>query len=594
MSFFESITSTVIANGFSSLIEYIRESRIDARAVNKTASHFHGVIPGGKEALHDYLKDWTDSSDFKKLIDALSKGKSKQMVLNHVFDSFLKATPIQKDKIAKQVLEYLIQTIRDELYNSREGNALQMRRIEQIKTDLQTRFDDSQDSLKKIDDKLSQYSPNVRKAINEYLTSTHGWKSIKDLLEKGRLNEAQKTVEERLGKLEELLEEYPDAKTILRDHRLDLLIKLSNVLSQLGDFHGSQKYYYQAKEIGLAKSDHINRALSILLNLTMVEEYESLFHKHKEKLQDSQSAEIDLAVLKGDWEKVIELTSKDGNKFRSSHLRIIAELERASDEEVSKKAPQIFSLLQQTADLLDNHPLHKIQISTTTINFLHRIVDNMLDAPGLDRESLIKFAKEHTENSIQACEKVNFERGISIILKHAYKLYHLLHESDRQKELEHKILNLDATIEKEKKQERNLHEGHISQAQRLYLDAVDLLDNPTGAHKEKAKRFMQTALDLSDHEIVKITIAQTLIELLIKENDPKSAREVLQQLSEIQEYNKILLEIPVIYSEQGKSHAIEYIRDVIKSFPNSIQLHRNLIDLLIEDIESKGDVPILV
>lgn len=590
MTIFEIVASTVIAKGFSSSLEYIKNSRIDIRAVNKTAFNFKGVVPGGKEALNEYLKNWTDSSDFEKLIKDLSEGESIQNAVNSRLDSFLKATPIQRRDKAQKVLDFLMQVIRDELYNSREGNAQQMHRIEQMHAEDKSQFEQIGVSLQELKNHLPNIPSDVRDVINKYLTSTDEWDSLKNLLANGKLNEAQNNLEERLNKLEQFLEEQPDIKTILRDHRIDLLLKLSAVLSQMGDFSGSKKYFYQAKELGFAKQDQVKRALSILLNLTKVEEYEIIFDEHKEKLQDKLSVEIDLAVLKREWNRVLELIPEgDGNKFRLLHLKIIAELESAKDEKVSKKAPEIFSLLLEASELLDNHPLHKVQLSTTAVNFIYRIVDNMIETPGLDRRTLIEFTKNHIENAIQACEQVNFERGISIVLNFAYKLYYLLRESDRLKELEHKILDLETKIETKKEREGAIQDGRISQAQQLYLDAVDLLDHPTGAHEEKAKRFLQTAIDLSDHENVKTKIAKTLIELFVNENDPKSARRVLQQFSDVSEYNKTTLEIPVINSEHGRSRTIKYIQDAIKHFPNSIHLYRNLIECLIQETESKKD-----
>lgn len=229
------------------------------RAINKTSKKFKGYAPGGKRAVKQYLKIWTQSEEFADFVGNLEAGDSIDEAVKKALNSFESKSIPSLNKNAESVLAFLFKQINDGLMRSSWGLTLGVNRIlmkvdqliEELKKsnkEIIARLDKQSDTLDDLKRTSESFDENQKSAFEEFLSATQEWSSIKRFLDIGSFHDAQKGIEQRIDKLNEINQSYPNATKIFREHHVELLLKLASVLSNLGEFQKSESVYSGAKK----------------------------------------------------------------------------------------------------------------------------------------------------------------------------------------------------------------------------------------------------------------------------------------------------------------------------------------------------------
>ena len=584
----KTLVGIMLSKGSSKILELIKEKRLVQRAVGEAASRCGGFALGGTERMRGYLNDWTSSPEFDLFLASLSRGEDLNQVLEGGLNSFLERSKYSTGdskttrQRADRIVAELLQALRDEIYNASDGRAAMMRRKEQMHSDVSSRFDSVDTGLAQIRNEIKSLKAPAREAVSQYLSKSHEWQPLKELIDKGALHEATTELESRLEQLDQLRGEHPKVEPFLRDHRQDLLLKLAHVLSQRGQTSEAEHFYDQAKALDITTPQRRQQALTVLLNLQRLDEYETLLREGD--VPEPKKAELDLFVLKEAWDELAERVPADAEEFRPLYLGVLAELQCHREDGSSLNAAELTTRLDRAAAVAGEHPLRKVQLATVTINLLERVVHEMLEAPDLDRAMLVDTARTRTQEALTTCASADPDMGYYLMLKDAYTLYRLLQDEEQLRKLEEIYTTAAGESLSAEEWEEALSKGLISQAQHLYLNAEALLENPAGAQKEKAISLLQSALHLAKEPRVRFIIARRLINLHLKDNDSITAERVIQQLTTVPAHELPLLEAPIIYNKNGRPSAIEQLAEAVQRYPLNLPLRRTLATHLVAEI----------
>jgi hypothetical protein len=574
-------TQWAAAKGFEAAWNQFKKSQILDRVIDETSQRFTPTERGvAGSTVRTCLKQWTDDAGFKRLFRNLSDGE--QVDEDSIIDHFLQKGGYPEStsrQPAREIIEFFLQHLKDELYNSEEGQALMMRRMEQMyaagqseRASLQQGVSDLQEGQEEIRESLGSLSRPAREAVNAYLEESQTWDSTQKLIEQDRLHQAVEILEQGIQKIWELQDEYPEVIPLFREHRQYLLLKSASLYSQLGSEPEASSNYEQAKAEGFSSAKHRQLALTVLLNLQRVDEYRDVLEGGE--VTDKEEAEINLLLLEKKWPELIQALPDEPQKFRHANLCVLAEL---SQKHSSLDSAELSRQLDLAESLVEDRRIQKAQLAISTIDLLEHVVEGMLEAPGLDRSELVKSARVRTEHALTEYDANEPDAGLYALLQKAHQLYHLLSDEQKQKEIEDLYDEVTGGLNSRDEWDRALSAGRITQAHHLFLQAGDLLDNPAGSQKKEAISLLEAALHLAEREKLRLAISGRLINLHLQQGDTNAAEDVLKRLDGILGHRLVPLELPVIRVKSGLEEAIDYLSDRADEYPNHLYSRRVLV-----------------
>ena len=588
-------TQWTTSKGFEAGWKQFKKSRILDRVIDETSQRF---TPSKRSVagstVRTCLEQWTNDLGFRRLFRDLSDGE--QVDEDYIIDHFVQKGGYPESttrQSARDIVEFFLQHLRDELYNSEEGQALMMRRMEQMhaagqseRASLQQGVSDLEEGQEEIRESLGSLSRPAREAVNAYLEKSQTWDSTQKLIEQDRLHQAVEILEQGIQKIRELQDEYPEVIPLFRKHRQYLLLKSASLYSQLGSEPEASRNYDQAKAEGFSSAKHRQLALSVLLNLQRVDEYRDVLEGGE--VNDKEEAEINLLLLEEKWSELIQALPDDSQKFRHANLRVVAELSRNHS---SLDLAELSSQLDLAESLLENRRIQKAQLAISTIDLLEHVIEEMLDAPGLDRSELVESARMRTEHALTEYDANKPDAGLYALLQKAHQLYHLLSDEQKQEEIEDLYDKVTDGLNSRDEWDRALSAGRITQAHHLFLQAGDLLDNPAGSQKKEALSLLEAALHMAEQEKLRLAIAERLIALHLRQGNTSAAEDVLERLDGIPEHRLVPLELPVVRAKSGIEGAIDYLSDKVDEYPNHLYSRRVLVHNLTSRIADIVDEP---
>lgn len=581
--------------GFEAGWKRFKKSRILDRVIDETSQRF---TPSERSragsTVRTCLEKWTDDPGFKRLFRNLSDGE--QVDEDYIVDHFQQKGGYPESttrQSAREVVEFFLQYLKDELYNSEEGRALMMRRLEQIEASrqadsasLQAGVGSIQEGLEGIEELAESLTRPAREAVNAYLEESQTWDSPQKLIEQDRLRQAIEILEQGLQKIRELQEDHSEVVPLFREHRQYLLLKSASLYSQLGLATEAGRNYEQAEAEGFSSAKHRQLALTVLLNLQRVDEYREVLEEGE--VTDEEAAQINLLLLEAKWSELIQALPDEPQKFRHANLRVVAELSRKHS---SLDPAELSRQLDLAESLIENRRIQKAQLAISTIDFLEHVVEEMLDAPGLDRYKLVESARMRTEHALAEYDANEPDAGLYVLLKKTHQLYHLLANGEKQEEVEDLYDEATDGLNSRDEWDRALSAGRITQSHHLFLQAGDLLDNPAGSQEEEAVSLLEAALHLAEQQKLRLAIAERLIVLHLRQGNTNAAEGVLERLDGIPEHRLVLLKLPVVRVKSGVEEAIDYLSDKVNEYPNHLYSRRALVRHLTSRIADIVDEP---
>ncbi|MAO65656.1 MAG: hypothetical protein CL666_11720 [Balneola sp.] len=582
------LTGVLIDKGVNKLLEANEGKIILWRAVNKASKKYKGYAPGGRGAIKDYLWNWTNSKQFTELIQALEKGHKVDEVVSKALKSFKKQSVSELNNKAETVLEYLFLEISNGLLKSSYGPVLMWNKF-QMKLDSQTKeLQKGQDEIKdKIDQRADTLEDLLRtkgalsvsqqEAVNEYLTISQEWSSIKDLIDSGKFKSANEQIEKRLGKLSEIYLNQPDSREVFKRHHVELLLKLASSYSNLGAFQKSEKYYSEAKKMGI-ETPYLKRIESkLLINLNKISEFELLLEENE--LDEREIAEAELLLLKDKWEELLKELPETNDNFRVIYLRLLGKIFGLEDQEFEENALEIRNEIRRAFKHTGKQPIHKIQVADVSIKFLRRICFGMFSIEEINKTELVNEIREYIDTAIRNCKEVDYQRGLIIILNSALKFYSMLEEEEAMRVTEIEIQNYSET--EEINYEFDLKRNNVSKAIELHNEAINLSNN--SEDEEPVEHLLQTAFQLSNKD-EKIITGQSLINFYLGRNEIDKAEKILSRFSGIPEHAFSLIELSIIERKESEEKVLEHLTILLEQFPLSIQFRRYYVETLIQRI----------
>lgn len=576
------------AKGFETGWKHFKKGQILDRAINKTSQRFtpsQGSVAGS--TVRTCLEQWADDPDFKRLLRNLSDGEQidKDYIAGHFVENggYPESTTRHS---ASEIVEFFLQHLRDELYNSEGGPALMMRRIEQMHAADQSNEASDQERQDQIISSLASVSKPAREAVNAYLEESQTWDSPQKLIGQDHVRQAVEILEQEIQKIQELQEEYPEVVPLFRKHRQYLLLKTASLYSQIDSVREARKSYAQAEGEPFSSPKHRQLALTVLLNLQRVDEYREVLEGGE--VTDEEEAQINLLLLEEKWSELIQALPDELQTFRHAYLHVVAELSRNHS---SLDPAELSRQLDLAESLLQNRRIQKAQLAIATIDLLAHVVAEMLDAPGLDRPGLIESARLRTERALAAYDKAEPDVGLYALIPKAIQLYHLLSDNKKQKQTQALYDEISEGPASHDEWDQALIAGHITQAHHLFLKARHLLDNPAGSQEKEAVSLLEAALVLAEQQELRLAIAERLIDLHLRRNEPSAAADVLGQIDEIPAHRLLLLKASIVQTRDGLEAHIDYLSDKADEYPNHLSSRRALVRLLISRISDLADDP---
>lgn len=565
--------------------------RILKKSIKKTSQRFKGYAPGGEKAVKQYLEIWVQTTEFKKSLIALEKGSSVEESLQDAYQEFNRISISNLHVHSDKVLVFLFEQIKEGIIDSSKGVKYLLNFIIRKVDDLGDKSGTHNEELKKLileshHDTLEYlksgkdaFNENQRRAIDNYLAESQNWGSYKSLLEKGAYKLANKEIQKRLSKLDELYGSYSRSDELFKDHHIELLLKQASLHSNLGNFKEAENLYSKAKNKTI-KGSYLKRLESkVLLNLNRIDEFEALVNENE--ISEKEIAKAELLMLKDEWDPLLKLIPEDTENFRLIYLGIIGKLEGYDDQNLSVKSAEISDEIQKASTLTGTQPIHKIQVADVAVKFLRKITFGMLEAEGVKRQDLVNRIRKYINEAIRVCKEVEYQRGLSIILDYGLMFYSLLEEEEEIASIEVEKQKINETDEF--LYEFDLKRGAISKALELHNKAVQIFKSSRISQQNTIEHLFQAAFELAEKEEKQI-VGKSLINFYLQVNELDKAREALLKLYDINEHSKKLIEFIIIEKEESISNLLTNVEELINQFPLSIQFRRYYSDLLVQSI----------
>jgi hypothetical protein len=583
-----------------------KDSQLVERAIDRTNQTFtaadHRWSSG---SIHSYLEEWTRSSGFKRSLRKFSE--EGQVDEDQLVDQFLGVTNYPEEaerSSAREIVREFLQHLDDELNETDEGARLakQIKRehakreqeheeilegVSQLQESAEEQRSDIEALRRDFRDLEDGLSQPAREAVNAYLKELENRESPQKLVEQDQIREAVEIYEGRLQKIRKLQDKYPRVEPLFRDRKQYLLLKSASLYSQLGSEAEASRNYELARADGFTSPKHRQLALTVLVNLQRSEEYREVMEGGK--VADEKAAEINLLLLEERWTELIQALPDEPQEFRHAHLRVVAEL---SLDEPALNPAELSYQLDQAERLAEDRRIQKAQLAMMTVDLLARVVDERLGAPELDRSELVDSARSRTERALSEYENAEADVGLYSLLQKARQLYYLLGDEQKQEKIEDWYNEVTDGLNSRDEWDRALSKGRITHAHHLFLQAGDLLDNPAGSQKEQAISLLESAFHLAEEQELRLAIAERLIDLHLKSEQPGRAGSILDRLDEVLEHRLILLKLPVVQERRGTQGAINYLSDKADEYPKHLYLRRALIRHMISRIKEVVSDPI--
>lgn len=570
--------------------------RILRKSIKKTSQRFKGYAPGGEKAVKQYLEIWVQTTEFKKSLIALEKGNSIEESLQDAFQEFNRISISNLHAHSNKVLVFLFEQLKEEIINSSKGLNLLLNFVLRKIDDLSEKSDshheetsalilESRDSiLESLKRGQESFSESQKDAVNDYFSASQNWDSHTDLIKKGAFEHANLEIQKRLNKLEELYSSYLDSEKIFNEHHIELLLKQASASANLGDYKEAENLYSKAKYKGI-ESPYLKRLESkVLLNLNKIEDFEVLVNENE--LSEMNEAKAELLMLKGDWEKLLELIPVETDNFRLLYLSIIAQLQGYDNQKLSQKASEIYSKIHKASSLTGEQPIHKIQIANISITLLRKISFGMLETEGIDRSEFVKKIRIYINEAIQTCREVLYEKGLTNIFDSALNFYSFLEEEEAIKATQLEIQQLNSI--EEASYEHDLRRGAISQALDLHNKAAQMLKSSGLSEKETIEHLFKASFDLSTKDEKQI-VGRSLINFYLLAGEPENAKAILSRLSNLDKHERKLIEFLIEEKETSTEELLIRVKELVEQFPLSIQFRRYYSDLIVERIRKNAE-----
>ncbi|GAB5520378.1 MAG: hypothetical protein RhofKO_26290 [Rhodothermales bacterium] len=572
--------TTLTSIGLTEARDFISEQRRTKRAVAKAAEQCAGFAPGGKQRVKERLTEWAESLDFETFVFSLLTGHDIETALETGLSSFVDRTGFTNRSHAEQILERLLEALRDEAYNAKNGLVVAMRRVERLHADVQLRDQNLRDSLEPIREDLASLSTPVRSAVQAYLDKSGSWQPVDSLIKDGTLAKAAEDLDRRTAQLDLIIQEHSESAIILRDHLQDLFLKRALIFSQEGDAVQAYAFYQNAKGLVFTNPERRQQALTVLLNIHAVQEYETLLDTGE--VSDRDKAEIELLLLKEDWTAILNRIPHDTKDFRQLYLLAIAELR--SD---SLDATRASDWLNEATLKSRNHALHWAQLALASIDLVARLVEEQLTSTNLDRTALLRATQERISCALKLYGSTATPIvGHHELLSRASYFFSLTQDRQRLISIQDDIENL-----------RSLHtipedeQNTTSTSRTLILHAERQLTEAENRQPAQAIPILQAALDsaTSDEPELRLAAAERLISLLLEQGAQAEAEQILNEATEHGSHEWAILAIPLIYHQSGLNATIVHLSDAVDAYPSSLHLRRTLVEQLIISLSKEID-----
>ena len=436
-------------------------------------------------------------------------------------------------------------------------------------------------------------------------------------LESSELSEAERQL------LEFLNEDYtPVVKALEQSHFVDAEDHLKRVLKKIDNF-GANPGRGQKPEFKSFHQRVLLASAAVAARRQKREEARGLFHRAEELQPFAEKRRLQAAevlIHLGDFQKVEPLLSRsaEAHEARGKEILGLVALLRNDEDRFHELYPNgdennLEFVIQQarlamessqddtaetTLDLLDkawalsrDFPQGLFIVAGMTDNMLRRIVTEEWEAPGVNREELLKTIRERYQEVLSAFEEFTdqYPEGLVLVLSSLLSFHRILHEEEAQQSIIRRLQALSPMP-----RERVLAE-HLAGTSSPPLEVIESLfqSNLTSdeksllkgdalkrdGKKSEAEQTYRQALLQGEKSEVHQALILALLELLLEQERYAEALALLDESLEDGPF-RALMGGMVLSHRNDQEGALATIRLALTEHPRNMLLRKNCVRLL--------------
>ena len=329
-------------------LEIFREARVVERAIQKTnerftpAHHRHS-----SDSIRSYLDEWIQSPAFERVFERFAEGE--EIDEDRLIEQFLEVTDYPEqvsDYSASEIVRAFLQNLDDGLNNTDEGARL----AKQLKRDLrdlkegQETLLRGQDSIEDKLDRVLEEEDDLSEPFREWLRE--GLDRAQEAIDEDELPRAIDLLEDRLAKLSEFENEYPEVDA-LREHRQRIHLKIADVASRMGEVHRADEAWENAKTVRQPfPPELLISAATAAFNAGKTGDLQVIVERLDPDHDEYEKYQALLAFAYEEWGQVVEMLPEETEDPDLNLLRVQALIQELTEDRVTES----HSHLRRVAD----------------------------------------------------------------------------------------------------------------------------------------------------------------------------------------------------------------------------------------------------
>ncbi|MCS3676329.1 tetratricopeptide (TPR) repeat protein/uncharacterized protein YggL (DUF469 family) [Salinibacter ruber] len=566
-------------------LKIFREARVVEQAIQKTnerftpADHRHS-----SDSIRPYLDEWIQSPAFERVFERFAEGE--EIDEDRLVEQFLDVTDYPEqvsDYSASEIVRAFLQNLDDGLNNTDEGARL----AKQLKRDLrdlkegQETLLRGQDSIEEKLNRVLEEEDDLSEPFREWLRE--GLDRAQEAIDEDELPRAIDLLEDRLEKLSEFENEYPEVDA-LREHRQRIHLKITDVASWMGDIHRAGEAWENAKTVKQPfPSELLIPAATAAFNAGKTEDLQIIVERLDSDHEEYEKYQALLAFADEEWEQVVQMLPEEMEDPDLHLLRAQALIQELTEERVTEAHSHIDRVAEQASS-----PFLLRLLANAGFRLLRGVLRHHFAPSDFDRETFIHQVRNWTIEAVKAYRRENTgATGYARSLMLAINVFDFLDEEETVSKFQAELKSLeqkenavsgpvDSLDELSELEER----GEISTAERLYREAIHFESN---GPKERAVTKLWAALEVTTDESERELIADKLVSLLISSEDLEGVEKVLSRVTDLRSELRQLLQARLVTERQGENAALEFMKEAANEIPGSRLVLSNLTRNLVQN-----------
>jgi tetratricopeptide (TPR) repeat protein len=420
-------------------------------------------------------------------------------------------------------------------------------------------------------------------------------------LQQLRLKDAEDHLQSILEKVRKAADKEPSLTHMprLKDFHQRILLALATVAVRRKHYQEARGLYQQSEAIQPFEGKRRLQAAEVLIGLGEFRQVDALLAERVEADETRGKQLLGLATLLQDDEARFRSLYPEGE---TDNLEFAIQLARLAVESSSHTGiEKALDLLEKAWSLARGFPLGRLVVTQMTDHMLRRILIEEWEAPGIDRQKLLRTIRERYQEVLSTFEALadQYPEGLATTLAQLIMFHGFLGEEGIQHDLLTRLRTLSG-MTRDRVLAEHAVEGAtpeleiietLFQQQQLSVGEKALLQGTAFIREGKAleaEKAYRQALAACTESTERSMLIESLLNLMLREERYEEAVAFLEQSVEVGTVFQELMQAMLFTHQKDRERALTILRRALSDHPRNMLLLINLIQLLKRQPEAQA------